>query len=274
MMMLMSSNACAATLKSVKVNKTSTYKWDLTHDGKADSVKFVLTKDRYDYCRKLQINVNGKKAYSASNLWAYGFDVQYVKMSKNKEFLCVIGRGDSNTPYIRKIFWYDTTSKKLVMVADLSKYSGAVQKIKKVSGNSMTISYGCGASMIGRIRWDYIYEYNSAKKQFILKNSTAAVKCAFASSYDPGDGYTSYFKKNKYKTIKSIKAYSNKLCTQKASVIPTGKWLTMKKIYVNKSGKMSIQFKYGTKTVWIPCSDNAYSYFAGVSRRLAGGFYG
>lgn len=271
MMMLMSCNAYAATLKSAKVSKTKTYKWDLTHDGKADSIKFVLTKDRYGCCKKLQINVNGKKAYSASGLRAYSFDVQYVKISKNKEFLYVVGRGDSNMPYIRKIFWYNTASKKLIAAADFSQYTGAVQKIEKVSGNSLTISYSCGSSMAGRIKWNYIYEYNTAKKKFTLKNSTASVKCAFSSDYDP-DGYTSYFKKNMYKTQKSVRAYSDKLCTQNASVIPSGKWLTMKKIYVNKSGKMNIQFKYGTKTVWIPCDANDYC-FAGINRRLAGGFY-
>lgn len=275
MMMLMSTSAYAATLKSVTVNKNRTYKWDMTHDGKADSVKFTFTKDRHNSgcCKKLQISVNGKKAYSASNLWAYEFQVQYIKISKTKEFLYIVGRGDSNYPCIRKIFRYDTASKKLVEAADLSKYTGTVWGIKKVSGNNLTISYTCGPSSVGRIKWNYIYEYNSAKKKFVLKSSTAAVKCA-VSNYDPGDGYTSYFKKNMYKTAKSITAYNNKLCTQKAFVIPAGKWLIMKKIYVNKSGKMNIQFKYGTKTIWIPCDKNGSPYFEGINKRLAGGFYG
>lgn len=272
MMLLMSSNVYGATLKSATVSKTKTYRWDLTHDGKADSVKFVIVKDNYNMINNLQIHVNGKKAYSISDLYVYRIQIQYVKISNSKEFLYVVGRGDSNTPYIRKIFRYDTASQKLVEAADLSQYSGAVRGIKKVSGNRLTIAYECGISLAGRIKWNYIYEYNSAKKKFILKSSTAAVKCAF--TYDPGDGYTSYFKKNMYKTAKYITVYSDKLCTKNRSVIPAGKWMTMNKVFVNKTGKMSIQFKYGNKTVWIPCTTGAYGSFQGVNRRLAGGFFG
>ena len=273
MMVLMSSSVYGATLKSVTLNKTGTYKWDLTHDGKADTVKFVLTKDKYNmYTNRLQINVNGKNAYTVSNLYIYSVEAQYVKISNSKEFLYVVGRGDSNTPFIRKIFWYDTASQKLMETADLSKYSGAVSGIKKVSGNSLTISYGCGTSLTGRMSWNYAYEYNSAQKKFILKSSTATAKCAFV--YDPGDGYGPYFKKNMYKTAKSIRVYSDKLCTKNASVIPSGKWMTMKKVFVNSAGNMSIQFKYGNKTVWIPCGTSAYGSFEGVNRRLAGGFFG
>lgn len=267
----MSSNVYGATLKSATVSKTKTYKWDLTHDGKSDSVKFVIAKDNYNMINKLQIHVNGKKAYSASNLYVYRIEVQYVKISNSREFLYVVGRGDSNAPCIRKIFRYDTASKKLVEAADLSQYSGAVKGIKKVSGNSLTIAYECGPGLTGRIKWNYIYEYNSAKRKFILKSSTAAVKCSF--TYDPGDGYTSYFKKNMYKTAKRVTVYSDKLCTKNRSVIPAGKWLTMKNVFVNRAGKMSIQFKYGNKTVWIPCTTSAYVNFEGVKRRLAGGFY-
>lgn len=271
MMLLMSSNVYGATLKSATVSKTKTYKWDLTHDGKSDSVKFVIAKDNYGMLNKLQIHVNGKKAYSASNLYVYRIEVQYVKISNSREFLYVVGRGDSNAPCIRKIFRYDTASKKLVEAADLSQYSGAVKGIKKVSGNSLTIAYECRPGLTGRIKWNYIYEYNSAKRKFILKSSTAAVKCAF--TYDPSDGYTSYFKKNMYKTAKRVTVYSDKLCTKNRSVIPAGKWLTMKNVFVNRAGKMSIQFKYGNKTVWIPCTTSAYVNFEGVKRRLAGGFY-
>lgn len=271
MMLLMSSNVYGATLKSATISKTKTYRWDLTHDGKSDSVKFVIAKDNYGMLNKLQIHVNGKKAYSASNLYVYRIEVQYVKISNSREFLYVVGRGDSNAPCIRKIFRYDTASKKLVEAADLSQYSGAVKGIKKVSGNSLTIAYECGPGLTGCIKWNYIYEYNSAKKKFILKSSTAAVKCAF--TYDPGDGYTSYFKKNMYKTAKRVTVYSDKLCTKNRSVIPAGKWLTMKNVFVNRAGKMSIQFKYGNKTVWIPCTTSAYVNFEGVKRCLAGGFY-
>ena len=171
MMLLMSSNVYGATLKSATVSKTKTYRWDLTHDGKADSVKFVIAKDNYNMINKLQIHVNGKKAYSISDLYVYRIQIQYVKISNSKEFLYVVGRGDSNTPYIRKIFRYDTASQKLVEAADLSQYSGAVRGIKKVSGNRLTIAYECGISLAGRIKWNYIYEYNSAKKKFILKSS-------------------------------------------------------------------------------------------------------
>ncbi len=273
MMVLMSSSVYGATLKSATVSKTGTYKWDLTHDGKADSVQFILIKDRYNmYTNKIQINVNGKKAYSVSKLNIYNIEVKYVKISNSKEFLYVVGRGDSNSPYISKIFRYDTTSKKLIEAADLSKYSGAVNGIEKVSGNNLTISYKCGISLTGRIKWNYVYEYNSAKKKFVLKSSTAAVKSDFL--YDPGDGYTSYFKKNMFKTAKRITVYSDKLCTRKAFTVPSGKWMTMKKIYVNPAGKISIQFKYGNKTVWIPYGTSAYGSFQGISNRLAGGFFG
>ena len=77
MMLLMSSNVYGATLKSATVSKTKTYRWDLTHDGKSDSVKFVIAKDNYNMINKLQIHVNGKKAYSISDLYVY-FKTEHI----------------------------------------------------------------------------------------------------------------------------------------------------------------------------------------------------
>ncbi len=81
----MSSNADAATLKTVTVSNSSTYKWDLTHDGKADTVKFLLTKNG-SYITKTQIYVNGRIAYTYSGRSFYRLEVQYVKLAMTESF--------------------------------------------------------------------------------------------------------------------------------------------------------------------------------------------
>lgn len=272
----MSSNADAATLKTVTVSNSSTYKWDLTHDGKADTVKFLLTKN-YGRVIKAQIYVNGKIAYTYSNSSRtfYRLEVQYVKIANDREFLYVVGRGDSCIPYIQKIFRYDTSSKRLVVAADLSKYSGAVRGITKINGNNLIISYQIATIPADRVNWQYEYKYNASAKKFTVKDAKVTAKSA--STWYVGDGYDYYFKKSMYKTARYITTYSNRSCTNKAVVVPSGKWMTLKSIYVTPNGKISLQFKYGNRYVWVKCWENdsrAIYYFCGVSRRLAGGTYG
>ena len=278
----MSSNADAATLKTITVSNSSTYKWDLTHDGKADTVKFLLTKNNYGCVIKAQIYVNGKIAYTYSNSSKYfhRLEVQYVKIANDREFLYVVGRGDSWKPYIQKIFRYDTSSKRLVVAADLSKYTGAVRGITKINGNNLIISYQIHTGSGGRVNWQYEYKYNASSKKFTVKDAKVTAKTA--STWYVGDGYDYYFKKSMYKTAQNITTYSNRSCTNKAVVVPSGKWMTLKSIYVTPNGKISLQFKYGNRYVWVKCWEmhswglglgNPY-YFCGVIRRLVGGTYG
>ncbi len=269
MTFLLSSNADAATLKSVTLTNSATYKWDLTHDGKADTVRFQFSKNG-NYITKTQIYVNGKNAYTYSGNF-YKLEVQYVKISNSKEFLYVVGRGPSHMAYILKIFRYDTSSKKLVESADLSKYTCSVRGITKISGNKLTIAYGKQTDVAGAVKWSYEYEYNASSKKFELKNAkvTAISRIYYTRYAEVGDGYDSYFKKGMYKTAKSLTVYSNRSCTNKTAVVPSGKWMTLKSIYVTPKGTISLQFKYGNRYVWVKNNGN-FNDFCGVSRRLVG----
>ncbi len=162
----------------------------------------------------------------------------------------------------------------------MSKYKGGVRGITKINGNNLVISYQIHTGPGGRVNWQYEYKYNASAKKFTVKDAKVTAKSAF--TWNVGDGYDYYFKKSMYKTAKSITVYSNRSCTNKVTVVPSGKWMTLKSIYVTPNGRISLQFKYGDKYVWVKCW-KAYSwgigiesldYFYGVARRSAGGIYG
>ncbi len=266
----------ASVTKHNAIKKTTSFKADMTHDGKVDTIKVKLTKNG-TYISKVTIEINGKKAFSESGLWCYNVNVHYFKYSNKDEFLYVLGRGDSNMPYIQKILYYNTSSKKLKTALDLFNYSAAAGSISIPEKNSLKVGYDCGPGIVGRIHWNFTFKYDSKKHTFKIKKNTASVKNAF--TYDPKDGLTSAFKNNKYKTAKTVSFYSDKACTKPSFSVDRGKWVVMKDIYVTKDGFMSVSFKYGSKTGWIKVRDPrgayvGYGYFEGINNRLAGGFYG
>lgn len=267
----------AASVKKYNyLKKNTTIKQDMTHDGKADTINIKLTKDDY-YIQKVAIEINGTKVYSTSDVWSYNLNVQYFKYTNKDEFLYLCGKGDSERPYIQKILYYNTSKKKLEIALDLYKYTGAAISISVPSKNNLKVGYECGPGTVGRIHWDFTYTYSPKTHTFKLKKSTAAVKTAFP--FDPKDGLTSSFKKNKYKVAKTVQFYSDKACKKRSFTVTPGKWVVLKNVYVTKDGAMSVSFTYGKKTGWIKVRDpkNHFVsgvYFEGVSRRLAGGFYG
>lgn len=261
----------AATVKKVCEYKSQkvTFKKDVTGDGKTDTVVFTPTRDKYgQWIKKIKVSINGKKVLTL-NTTGYDFSVNYIQLSKNKNFLQIYTHGDSS--YVPQNFIYrvDKKGTKLTKVLELSDAivrSGAIyaRGVVSAAGNTIKVAYDTQPGETGWVSWNYSYKYSGNK--FKRTSSTASVKSML--TYDRGDGYTALFRKNQFKACKSIKFYKN---TNLSSVSFTAKKndiLKMKKIKVTDKA-LYIQFQKGNKTGW-QIVKKKLGWFYGVTNRLAG----
>ena len=78
--------ASAAGITKLNVNQTY-YSLDVTGDGRSDILSFQKTAIDNTYYSNLNIYVNGRLAYSFSNMYVYEFDFQLVRLRNGKPFL-------------------------------------------------------------------------------------------------------------------------------------------------------------------------------------------
>lgn len=255
----------AATVKKVCEYKSKkvTFKKDVTGDGKVDTVIFAPTLDKYgQWIKKIKVSVNGKKVLTL-NSTGYEFSVNYIQLSKNKNFLQIYTHGDSD--YVPQNFIYrvDKKGTKLTKMLDLSQGIVRAGGVISAAGNTIKVGYTTQPGETGWVSWNYSYKYSGNK--FKRTSSTASVKSML--TYDRGDGYTALFRKNQFKACKSIKFYKN---TNLSSVSFTAKKndiLKMKKIKVTDKA-VYIQFQKGNKTGW-QIVKKKIGWFYGVTNRLA-----
>lgn len=273
-------SAQAASVKKVcrNVSRNRTFYQDLTGDGKKDQVTLKLYMDRYGYLvEKANVYVNGKKALTISDIGGYNATIQYVYQAKSREFLQIYFTSDNDYVVKNCLYQYNKKTGKLVRVLNLSGSKGKPGDIVKVTSKSVRAEFSCQPAETGWINW--VYEYTWKNGKFVLKSNIADVKSSL-SFYDPGDGYTKYFKKNQFVTANKIKFYTSTSLGKTAFTANRGDVLTLKKIKVS-GNNVYLQFKKGSKTGWQKVyRTNAYDYsgsnpgktgwFYGVFNRLAG----
>ena len=266
----------AASVKRVMYygSGSNTISCDITGDGKNDKIKINANTDSDGwYIQSIKVSVNGKSALTITkNAGAYyGVDVNYIKMSGSKKFLQIIGYGDSGWRAVNEVYQYDSKSRKLKNVLSLTTGLNSAGSVVKATSKSIQVAHSYQLPETGRVNWKYTYTWKNGK--FRLKSSTAPVKSSL-NTYDNGDGYVKYFKKSRFKAMKSLTLYTSTSQKKKAFTTKKGKVLTLKKIKVSGK-KIYMQFQYGSKTGWKKV-DNDYTkvYNYGASGVSGGWFYG
>lgn len=247
------------------VKENQTYSVDVTGDGKNDAVKITFGKDQYQVINRVKVYVNQKLALNLRTSRIYGVNIQYLQLSKNREYLYLCGRGDSSMPDIQALYRYELSGKTLVKALNLRS---TTRNIDKVTANSIRVVNSCQPSLTGRVTWKDTYTYKDGK--FQLKSNTAKAS-SLIGGIQTGDGYEKYLKKNQFVTQKAVTFYTDKTMTKQAFTVKANKAVTLKKITMTADRQIYFQFKSGNKTGWIR---EQFTCFHGVSSRCAGGFYG
>lgn len=272
--------ASVESIASYAESSFSTQK-DITGDGEADTIRFVLVKESNGYYTdKVNVYINGENALTINpEISFYGIQVNYVKMSKKKVFLQIYGSGDSDMHAMNAIYKYNSSTKKLKRVLNLQNYPMTAYDVVSATSKKIKVKFEGQPQETGRINCEFTFKYTGDK--FKLNSTVTTVKSSLIY-YDNGDGYLKYFKQNKYKTSKKLKLYKSAGSKKVSVTVPKNKFVTLKKIKMSK-GKVYLQFKYGKKTGWRKIfNEKVYDYtvdwdkigttgwFYGVYYRLAG----
>ncbi len=235
-------------------DRNLTFYKDITGDGKKDEITVKTNLNQYDMIQSTQVFVKGKKALTITKNagYYYSVDVNYLKMSKSKEFLQIIGYGDNEWRAVNAIYRYDKKNGKLKKVLDLTNGINSASDVVKVTSKNIQVQHSYQPTETGWVNWKYTYIFKNGK--FKLKKSTASVKSSL-NEYDNGDGYFKYFKDSKFKASKSLTFYTSTSQKKKAFTAKKGSVLKLKKIKV--SGKKVY-------------TDQGTGWFYGVACRLAG----
>ncbi len=266
------------------ITKTTTVRQDITRDGKKDTLRFKLTMDEEEYAvEKVQVYVNGKKALTLNNKNAYYYSltVQYLYLSKSREFLQIYGTGDNDYVVSNAIYSYNAKTKKLQKILDLSSSSMIAQDVVSATGSQIRIEYTGQPSETGWLKCRFTYVYKNGGFQ-LKSNSTTSVKSVLGSFGDyKNDGLGTRFAKNQFVVSNKRTFYTGTSLQQAAFTAQKGDILTLRKLriigknvylqFVNSSGTTGWQKVFGSDVYDYSRSDMEKSgWFDGVFYRLAG----
>ncbi len=243
------------TKVTLKANKTYD-KYDVTGDGRADTIKIRIKKDEYDTYYSLKIAVNEKTRYEMkeefSSFWDYEFVLYTLK--NGKPFLSINTYLNNGDGPLNGLFQYK--SGKMKQVADFNTFLSGNWKygyhsngrVLNVKGNSIYTEQGLMGYTLGVFDVEIRYEYKAGT----LRRSSNNYKFTFIN----GDGKS----KNLFKTGKKLTVYKSASAKKKAFTVKTGKYVRVTKCYHN--GKvMRYKIKYGNKYGWIKAeTDKQYDW--------------
>lgn len=261
--------AAVKTVPAQKGYKSYSAKVDLNGDGKADAFKMSTTKDKNGYVNKITMTLNNKTVYSKTykDSSFFNTNVVYASMSKNAEFIQVVGRGDNDYVTFNQVYTYNKKTKKMNCINSFNTNGCYQTEIVAADKNYVTIGNCDQPSEVGWISWKIPYRYNRGKL-VAATTSTTTVKSLIANSRK--DKYSKYFAKNQFVTAKKLTFYNG---SKVAYSVPKGKVITLKKLSLS-NGVIYLQFQYGKKTGWAHVNGTKYDsrkpWFEGVNSRLAG----
>lgn len=166
-----------------KLNQTK--KIDITGNGKKDTIKFkTKMQEQSDWIDTFSITINGKKAFTAKNVFAYSYEVHYLRLSSKNIFLQIKSYENNYDSTISAIYKYDKRKKKLVKVLTLESqesefctYESGVTHIGdeiSVDGKKLKVTYTGQLNVCGYLEWTKTYTYNG--KKFVEDKATTKVK--------------------------------------------------------------------------------------------------
>lgn len=260
-----------ASVKNIpKQKSTNIYsgKVDMNGDNKLDSIVIRPTNNKQsdtDYLNHFTVSMNGKTVLRASlkDLYCYTLTVKYAKMSKSREFLQVIGYGESDYVVYNKIFAYNKKTKKFRVVNNLTNsYATSIVSANK---KGIVMKHITQPLETGLISWTFPYKYS--KEKFVATTKSTKTVKSMIANYNK-DKYSKYFAKNKFIAAKKITFYNGK---KVAFTVKKGNVVTLTKLAISKN-RIQLQFKYGKKTGYIGVNKQGYNFdkplFMGVNARL------
>lgn len=258
----------AATLTDLQfIQGSTTLYQDITGDGKADSIRIYADKKGTYYYEALTVYVNDKLALSENLDYCSGVSVRFLSCSKKKNYLQLLVSADGGYMYLNKLYSYSRG--KLVTALDLGQEDNASATVTKVTRKSVTVKFSIQPWETGRVEWKYVYQPKGKKLK--IKSKTAKVTSVIGS-FNTTDGYSNYFKQNKFVAKKEITFYTSTSMKKKAFTVKAGDVVKLQKVK-GMGDHMYLSFKKGKKTGWQKVNGK-YVYqgdwFYGVSNRLAG----
>lgn len=273
------------TVLSSYLTKSRTFYQDITRDGQVDAIRLQLTTDSYgESVEKIKIYVNGKNA-GTINYEKYsncGIKVNYIYMSKNREFLQISEASGNDYVGTNALYSYQASTGKMKKVITFPKGSMNFREVVSASSSQIKVFVTGQPMETGWIRGEMTYVYKNGK--FQLKSKTVSVKSAFCGSGVTGpDQYGVYLNKNQFVVANKRTFYTSSSMKTKAFTAKRGDVLTLKKMKISGK-KVYLQFQKGSKTGWQRVfRNNVYDYscsdwddvaktgwFYGIHQRLAG----
>lgn len=228
--------------------------YDITGDKKADTLRVVVTGLSGDYYSGIEVYVNGKRVLKQSCriggiLYAYGQsdgpELKYIRLKNGRPYLFINTWSDNDDASVLGIFQYKSGKMRQVMNGNtvFGKKLGSHRtcRIKKVSGNTITMECSLMSAMVGYLTAGYSYKYKSGTLK--QTSRTAKVKVSNGKSR---------------KALKDIQAYKSATSKAKKFVIKRGQSVKFLKVYA-KGNTMRLQVKAGGKTGWIKCATSFHS---------------
>ena len=194
-------------------------KYDVTGDGKPDTLEIKkFKKNDYDYCG-FKILINGKTVLKDDKTWYYGLDAVFIQTKGSAYFLISLGLDNGDGPKVI----YEYLNGELVERVNLEKVAGKIfyhynATVSSVKSNSITLNVTGQTDMLAGTDISLTYKVGT-KGKLSLANKTVKV------SYDNRrySSKTSKIIKAKYLTAaKRIPVYSNATGSQKAFTIDKG----------------------------------------------------
>ena len=266
----------AATTKNISLwDKNSTVlKADITRDGKKDKIAFTQKMDKDNqYVDKFIVKVNGKKALTIKNSGGLFFGVEYMKLTKKREFLHIYAVAENDYQSLSRIYSYNKKTKKFENKGNLFKgIPCRWAYIDSVKKNRITVKYNDQKMEVGTFEWFYDYSVSNSSISLSSK-TTSTVKSLLGDMNWSEDDYCKYFKKNQFKVANSFKLYTDTSCQTEAFAAEKDSVLTMKKLSI-KSKKTYIMFELDGKTGWLPIGSSDVYDFSQDDPSVTGPFYG
>lgn len=238
---LTKADAASATTVTLKQGKTYT-SYDITGDGKKDTIKITRTKGGMEY-NKLTVSINGKKTVYNRNY--YDVLTKIIKLQNGKVYLWIKGEAENGDDPWEALYQYNSSTGKLKKALNFQTYTKLYSNhsgttITKVSGNSIYVTQYMMSTPLAGVNFTYTYKYSGGK--FARTSSSGTIKSVTNIS-----GYGTL----KYKRT----LYTSATSTKKVATVAAGTKAKATAIYMSGSRIcVKIKTKSGT-TGWVKCSN-------------------
>lgn len=244
---LITLTSSAANPKRVTLKPGTTYtKYDITGDGKADTIQISTTKDAYDVYTGFSLKINGKSAFTVRNDHFYSTDIKLYTLQNKKAFVYLYLEADNSDGPACGLFKYSNGRlKQVVNFQNFFKYGmHNCGKVTSVSKNTLKVELYSMSWAFGPTTLKYTFKY---------KNGTLVPASRIGKVSVNAIG-------SKYGTAKqSIQLYRTATSNRKKLKITAGQRFKITDCYVKGSNiRFKVKLSNG-KTGWLKSPKKYFS---------------